>query len=73
MTDRRRYHQKYYRMRTIAKLTVRVQRLEYLLKTMRESPEGQAYLDRKTREYQKVYRINNKKKLKEYREQYATL
>ncbi len=60
-------------MRTIAKLTVRVQRLEYLLKTMRESPEGQAYLDRKMREYQKVYRINNKKKLKEYREQYEAL
>ena len=40
---------------------------------MRESPEGQAYLDRNMKEYQKVYRINNKKKLKEYREQYAAL
>ena len=39
----------------------------------RDSPEGKDYFDRKTKEYQKKYREHNRKKIEEYRKQYATL
>ena len=50
-----------------------VDSLEETLQMFRDSPEGKDYFDRKTKEYQKEYREHNRKKIEEYRKQYATL
>ena len=49
------YHKKYYRIRTLAKLRNRIKVLEKSLQEIVESPEGIAYRNRKSKEYQKEY------------------
>tara|TARA_B100000424_G_scaffold236862_1_gene202028 strand:- start:2844 stop:3065 length:222 start_codon:yes stop_codon:yes gene_type:complete len=73
MSERESYQRKYYRTRTIAKLRNRIKSLEKTLQMFRDSPEGKDYFERKTKEYQKEYRKDNRKKIEEYRKHYATL
>ena len=54
----------------MAKLRQRIKALEIALKEIVESPEGIAYRNRKTKEYQKEYREKNKHKGAKYREEY---
>ena len=67
------YHKKYYRIKSLAKLRKKVKALEQTIKNFLESEEGIAYRNRKTKEYQKKYRQENKERIKKYQEEYKTL
>ena len=67
------YHKKYYRIRTLAKLRNRIKVLEKSLQEIVESPEGIAYRNRKSKEYQKEYRTKNNDKIVAYRKEYKNI
>jgi|TARA_B100000900_G_C20425989_1_gene652941 hypothetical protein len=71
--SRRLYHKKYYRIRTLAKLRNRIKALEKSLQEIVESPEGIAYRNRKSKEYQKEYRTKNNDKIVAYRKEYKNI
>ena len=48
----------------------KIKSLEMSLKELLESPEGIAYRNRKSKEYQKEYRAKHKNKLVQYRKEY---
>ena len=73
MSERENYQRKYYRTKTLQKLRNKVRNLEATLQMFRDSPEGMQYFERKTKEYQKLYREKNAERIKEYQRNYATL
>ena len=61
--DRAYYHKRYYRIKTLKKLRSRIKVLKEVISMFKKSPEGRDFFNRKTKEYQKQYRDNNKGEL----------
>ena len=61
---------KYYRKKTMDSLRKTIKKLKEEKKIFMDSPEGIQYKKRKSREYYRVYRDNNREKVTEYQKEY---